>query len=136
MGVFGNGAVLTLGSAIANLTGISGPNLSADTIDVTTHDSADGFREFIGGLKDGGEISLEGNFTDAAAANVLITLFSSGEVTSGATLTVPSTDTSGTAILTFDGIVTGYEIDAPHDDKITFSATIKVTGKPVLTEGA
>ena len=46
---------------VAGLTSIGGLELSADTIDVTTL-ASDGYREFIGSLKDGGEVSLEGYF--------------------------------------------------------------------------
>ena len=45
---------------MAGLTSINGLELSADTIDVTTLDSDGGYREFIGGFKDAGEVSLEG----------------------------------------------------------------------------
>src|SRR5687768_227094 len=47
---------------IANVTNISGPSRSRETIDVTAHDSPDQYMEFIGGLKDGGEVSLDINY--------------------------------------------------------------------------
>jgi predicted secreted protein len=128
-GSFANGTVLTVGSAVAELTSISGPSLSSDTIDVTTHDSADGFREYIGGLRDGGEISIDGNLVDPTESNLLISLLEAGTVTSGATIALP---TSTAMTFTFDCIVTAYETKAPHDGKLNFTATLKVTGKPVL----
>jgi len=128
-GAFAQGTVLTVGSAVAELTNISGPSISADTIDVTTHDSADGFREYVGGLRDGGEISIEGNLVDATESNVLISLLEAGTVIEGATIDLP---TSTAMTFTFDCIVTAYETTAPHDGKLGFSATLKVTGKPVL----
>ena len=128
-GAFAQGTVLTVGSAVAELTNISGPSISADTIDVTTHDSADGFREYVGGLRDGGEISIEGNLVDATESNILISLLEAGTVTEDATIDLP---TSTAMTFTFDCIVTAYETTAPHDGKLGFSATLKVTGKPVL----
>jgi|SRR6056297_1747696 len=128
-GAFAQGTVLTVGSAVAELTNISGPSISADTIDVTTHDSADGFREYVGGLRDGGEISIEGNLVDATESNILIALLEAGTVTEDATIDLP---TSTAMTFTFDCIVTAYETTAPHDGKLGFSATLKVTGKPVL----
>ncbi len=127
-GVNAFGTVLTVGSAIAELTNIGGPGLSAETIDVTSHDSTDAWREFVGGLKDGGEITVDGNFTTAAAANTLIILL--GVLTSGATIVFPTTPAT---TWTFDCIVTGYETTAPMEDKLSFTATLKVSGKPVLT---
>jgi len=133
MGAFANGTVLTIGSAIAELKSISGPSISADTLDTTTHDSTDGFRTFIPGLKDGGEISIDGNLTDATESNVLIGLLEAGTVTVGATIDLP-TETPMT--FTFDCIVTAYETTEPHDGLLGFSATLKVTGKPVLAATA
>ena len=52
-GFFGNGTILTVGTAIAELESISGPSISMDTIDVTTHNSTGGIREFVGGMIDG-----------------------------------------------------------------------------------
>jgi hypothetical protein len=51
--VFKRGAV-----AIAEITSISGPNLTRGTIDVTNLDSTNGYREFIAGFRDGGEVTL------------------------------------------------------------------------------
>ena len=47
---------------VAELTEISGIDMSADTIDVTTLNSTSGFREFVAGLKDGGEVGISGFF--------------------------------------------------------------------------
>ena len=47
---------------VGSLKSIGGVEASADTIDVTTIDNADGYREFVGGIKDGGEVPLEGYF--------------------------------------------------------------------------
>ena len=47
---------------IANVTSISGPSISRNVYDVTAHDSTNSYMEFIGGLKDGGEISFDLNW--------------------------------------------------------------------------
>ena len=61
MAFFANASVFKLGSTtISEVTSISAPNLTADTIDVTTHGSTGRYREFIQGLRDGGEITIEG----------------------------------------------------------------------------
>ena len=48
---------------IAEINSITGPNKSRDTIDVTSLDSTGGYREFIGGFRDGGSVTLPMNFT-------------------------------------------------------------------------
>ncbi len=89
---------------IAGLTSVSGIDLTADTIDVTTLESADTYREFIQGMRDGGEVSVSGFFepSDTNGQNQIFTLFNSGAVTAFSIL-FPST--LG-AEWTFSGIVT------------------------------
>jgi len=109
--------------AIASVTSISGPGLSRETIDVTAHDSPDGWMEFLGGLKDGGEVSFDIN-RRPAVHDVLVDDFDDTEPRSYRVEWV-----SGTA-WTVDAILTGYEPDSPYDDKLSASVTLKVTGKP------
>jgi hypothetical protein len=115
---------------IAGLTSVSGIDLTADTIDVTTLESADTYREFIQGMRDGGEVSISGFFepSDTNGQNQIYTLFNSGAVTSFSIL-FPST--LG-AEWTFSGIVTQATTNAEMEEAATFEATIKVTGKPSL----
>ena len=115
---------------VAEVTNISGPGESRDMIDVTNHDSSDGFREFIAGIASGGEISVEGNFK-AADTNGQIAMHTDfqGGTSRTVTITFPSSlgNISGTAF------ITAFELGFPFDNKISFSATFKLTGKPTLT---
>ena len=43
---------------IAKCDSISGPKIKRDTIDVTTHDNTDDYKEYIGSLKDGQEVTV------------------------------------------------------------------------------
>jgi len=135
-GTFAHGTVFsaTISSVltpIASLTGISGASLSADDIDVTAHDSADGYREFLQGLRNGGSIELEGNFTAVTSQEALKDLFDLGDVVA---MTIEFPD--GLAEWQFNGYVNSFSTDAPMDDKASFSASIKITGKPVLVVGS
>ncbi|MCI0687121.1 MAG: hypothetical protein L0Y54_07800, partial [Sporichthyaceae bacterium] len=53
-------------TAIGRSTSISGPGLSRETLDVTAHDSPDQWREFQGGLRDGGELTVDINYDPTA----------------------------------------------------------------------
>ena len=44
---------------VAEVVNISGPNIETEDIDITSMDSSSGFRDFIPGLIDGGEISVD-----------------------------------------------------------------------------
>lgn len=115
-------------TAIAELTSIGGLDLSADTIETTTLDSVDGYRTFIQGLKDGGEVSISGYF-EPTQHQTLLTDFNSGDV-STYTIEFP---TSLGAKWEFSAIVTGYNTGAELEDAVSFEATLKVSGKPTLT---
>lgn len=55
----GDGAGPEVFEPIGNVGIFSGPNSERETYDVTAHDSPPNFREFISGLIDGGEVSVE-----------------------------------------------------------------------------
>jgi predicted secreted protein len=127
--IAGYGTILTRGvNQIAELTSISGPSVSADSIDVTNFSSPNSYREFIRGFKDGGEVSLEGNFIagDTDGQIGLMTDFEAGTVQS-----FVITLTNGTT-WTFSAVVIKFETTEPFDSKVGFSCTLKVSGKPVL----
>jgi len=130
------GTQLKIGSAsaataVAGLTSIGGLSLSADTIDVTTLDATSGYRTFIAGFKDSGDVPLEGFYLmggDGGQTN-LHTLYESGDETDF-TIVFPISTGCQWA---FKGIVTAYGTAAALADAISFSCTIKVSGKPILT---
>lgn len=130
------GATLTKdGVEIAEVTNIGGPGLARDTLEATHHKSPNMWREFIKGLKDGGEVSLDLNFLpfnsthNASVSTGLLADFSDDTTISTFVLTFPD---SGATSWTFPGIVTGFEPASPFDDKLTASVTIKVSGQPTL----
>lgn len=68
----GDGATPTEAfTAIAEVTSITGPNMTAETIDVTNMDSG-GWREFITSLKDAGEVSFGLNFQPGATSHIAL----------------------------------------------------------------
>lgn len=114
------------GTEVANLTNISGPGISRDTVDTSSHSMEDLFRKFKGALIDGGEFTVEGNLTSFDASN---DFYSKVEDEDPTTMTV---EFPSGAEWSFDGIVTGFNTDAPLEDKLTFDATVKVSGKPTF----
>lgn len=134
--MFAQGTILSITissvlTPIAKLTSVTGLDISADEIDVTTHDSADGYRQFEQGLKDAGSVEIEGILDLSASQVALKTLLDSGAV---AVMKIDFPDDLGH--WDFSGFITALSTDAPIDDKISFSASIKVTGKPTLSSGS
>jgi len=119
---------------IGGLTSIGGIEITADTIDVTTLDSDGGYREFIGSFKDAGEVTIEGFFKPEDAGQLAMQTSLDEGNPEDYTIEFP---TSPKATWGFEGVVTGFKVgDADVDGTITFGATIKVSGKPVLTIGS
>jgi predicted secreted protein len=115
-------------TSIANCTGITPPGMSRETIDVTTHGSPDGWMEFLGGLKDGGEVSADVNY-DPSEHDILVDDFADA-LPRSYRIVFPDPDATS---WTFQAILTGFEPDAPYDDKLTATLTWKISGKPVLS---
>lgn len=113
---------------IAELTSIGGLELSAETIDTTTLDATGGYRTFINGFKDGGEVSISG-FFNTQHHKGLYDDFQSGAVSS---YTIEFPPALG-AKWEFNAVVTGYSTSIELEDAIAFEATLKVSGEPKLT---
>lgn len=113
---------------IADITNISGPGLERDTIDVSSHQSPDAWREFIGSLKNAGEISLDVNY-DPADHDELVSDLDADDPLSYRIVFPDDDETTWT----INAIMTGFEPEAPHDDKLSASLTFKVTGRPTLS---
>lgn len=130
-----SGTKLKIGSgdtqvAVAHLSNIGGPNQSKESIDVTALDSTSGYREFIDGFKDGGEVSLQGFFDyEDDGQNSVYAAFDTGGLEY---FTIEFPARIG-AKWTFSGVVTAFEITSEVGNAIGFSATVKVSGKPVLS---
>jgi predicted secreted protein len=127
----GNGATPEVFTTVAEVTNITPPAMSRDTVDATHEESPDGWREFIAGLKDGGEVSLDMNFVpDSADA---LAFMAEWDATGSSALKNRQIVFPDGSIFAFAAILTGYEPDAPIDDKMAASVTLKVSGKPTLS---
>lgn len=115
---------------VGNLNSIGEVGGDSDEIDVTTLDSTGGYREFLQGFKDAGEIALSGYYLEGKNHDKVIEFFDSGESRTGI-ITFPTG-----ATMNFPCFVKSYKMGpAETDGAIGFSATIRVTGKPTFSEG-
>jgi len=115
-------------TTVAEVFSITPPNRSRESIDASNLESPDGYREFIpGGLIDAGEVTLELNYVPSAShvleAELEKTTVESYEIA------FPG----GSVTLTFSGYCMSFEPGPlTADDRMTLTATFKVTGKPTL----
>ena len=116
------------GSVIAELDTIGGVNVTAKDINVTTHASPGGYEEYIQGLRDGGDVAIEGNLiaSDSNGQVGLLTDFNAGTI-QDFVMSFPDGTT-----WTFKAYVKAFSAEGPKEDKVKFKASLKVTGKPSL----
>jgi hypothetical protein len=117
-------------TTIAQVRDINGPALTGETDDVTNRDSSGGFREYIGTLKDGGDVTFnivydpDQTTHSASAAGGVVTLLTSGALNNFRVTFSDSTP----ATATFAGIVTAFAPTLPLAGAMTADVTIKVSG--------
>lgn len=114
---------------IAQVDDIQALVLGLGTPDVTAHDSADAHRGFVGSVKEIGEVSLALVFDPAAATHVAgwTALASRGyEIFK---IIFPD---AGNTEWAFRAFVTGFEPNAPVEDKLAANVTLLGTGDPRL----
>lgn len=114
----------TAWETIANVTSITGPSKSKETIDVTSLDSIGGYRDFIGSFRDGGTVQLSMNFT-RSGYDMMNDDFESDDSGNYA-IELPDADNT---TFEFEGIVQELPLNITPDAAITCDVTIKVTGK-------
>lgn len=124
---------------ILGIKSIDGPSITRDTHDTTVMTSPGGWREFIGGLKDGGEVGFTANWlprdpTQGQGPEGFMTEFDKDSCESRGNwrIVVPACPGEPEVYLEFAGIVTGQNISIPMDDLMSFEGTIKVSGRPTL----
>jgi hypothetical protein len=119
--------------AIAELTNINGLDLDSDEIDVTNHDSPDGFEEVIRTIKRTGVVALEGNFVPGNAGQAALMADYLTIDGTPAAYTIDFSPTGLAAEWNFTAFVKkAPSTEAPVDGKIPFSAELRVTGAPSL----
>ena len=108
---------------------LSGLGVTNPLVDVTSHDSA--AREYIAGLSDGSEITLECNYIQTASSKQLDLMSDvDNKLTSGFQLTMVDSSVSPntTKTFTFSGVCLSYEIAPSFDDKHMITFTLKISG--------
>lgn len=119
-------------TTIAGLTNIDGPGVTREILDATSHDSPNNAREKKPGLKDGGEVSIEGYYDPASGTHNTATGLA-GFAQSGAVKDFRVVDTNAAGVMTtFSGFISEFRRTAPMENLLGFTSTIVVTGVPVF----
>jgi predicted secreted protein len=125
--------------AILGIKSITGPTIKRGAIDVTDMNSPGGFKEYIGGLADGGTVAFTANWlprdhTQNQADGGFMAEFdkSSCDSRSNWRITLPECAGDSEGYFEFAGIVTDQSMTIPLDNVMDFSGTIQVSGRPTL----
>jgi predicted secreted protein len=125
---------------VAEVTNITPPQFARDAVDATHTESPEAWREFIPGLKDAGEMSCELNLApDTATMDLALAQFNSDTLTQARILFADGTQTGPSPTcsrFTCSGVVTGFPLAAPMDDKMSATITLKISGKPTFVRAS
>jgi hypothetical protein len=113
---------------IGNLTSIGEIGLESGEVEVTTLDSEDGFREFMPGFKDAGEVPIAGIIKSETAMVAMYALSDSQSIEEF-TIESPEGNT-----WVFEAFVKSFkEGEVVIDGVRNFTGALRITGKPVYT---
>ena len=116
---------------IANLTSIGEIGVESEEIDATDLDSPNNYKEFIAGSKDAGEVSLAGNIKDESNVEKFLALAESQSVETW------NVEYPSGAKWEFSAFVKSFKDGEKTTDGLaTFTATLRISGKPVYTKSA
>lgn len=138
-GRHGFGARLFLGNPvtlleIAEITSVTPPSPTTETVDATSHQSPGGWREFIAGLIDGGEGTIALNWLAGSPSDTALSAMAVSRLTRPFRVNVPGATVSQD--ITGNCIVTAYERDGVSiDDKMASTVTIRTTGPITVAAG-
>ncbi len=113
---------------VAGLTSIGEIGIESDEIETTTLDSEDGFREFVAGLKDGGEVAIAGFVKTEASYEALLALSN--------TQTVESWEVefeSGAKWFLRAFVKMMKEAENAVDGVRGFTGSLRITGRPIYS---
>lgn len=117
--------------AIAEINEIGGPERTRQIREATHLGSEGGYREFITGFRDGGNVTLNMNFT-ADSYERFDDDFADDDPRDYR-IELPDTDET---VIDFKGLVTDTPLSIAVDDKVTVRVTLKVTGPTVFSRAS
>ena len=129
----GVGSAFKLGDAaspevfttVAEVLSIGGPDITAEEIEVTSLDSAGGYKEYITGLKDGGTVALEMNWIKSNSQQTSMRdLVDSGTQRN---YEIAFSDSPNT-VAAFAGKVTSFSMSADPGSQLKASMSVRISG--------
>jgi len=112
-------------ASVGTIRDVTLPGMARDSVEVTHQDSPERWREFIGGMKDGGELEFAMTFDPSSAESIAFLADLNADALGFYKVIFSDLTEWG-----FAGLVTNVDPEAPVEDKMEASVTIKLSGKP------
>jgi hypothetical protein len=125
------GCTIDFNGAVAFVTNIQGLGPENSDVDVTSHSSMNQTREFIAGLIDPGEVTLDLDFdyADGGQQGLFDNALAAASDPTGSTQTLTITLPDGSSTFTVDAYVKSFKISLPADGSAqTAVAVLRTTG--------
>lgn len=121
---------------VAEMAEIGGPSIEAEEIDTTTHDALDGYRTFVQGLKDAGEVEATLNFNMKIKSHTdALNDLHKGTLKPRRIVFPDADKQEDRSYMEFMAFAKGFEPEFDIEDVIKAEITFKVSGKPKFVVG-
>lgn len=139
--IIANGTLLQMGGStsaatfvtVPEMKSLSGPSVSFDLLDATSHDSVGYFREFIPGLADGDNISGTMNWRPSNTVHTELRVDSYARALNFFKVVFP--DTGGDNTVVSAAYIATISPKADIGAILEADLTLKITGQPVWAPG-
>lgn len=124
-------AITWAGHDIGYMVDIGYSGISMDTLEVTSHDSSNYFKEFVAGLLDGGEVTITLRFIPGdTTGQKYLWADIKARTERQVIITLPDATT-----WTFNALATKFgDFTMGDEESVQGSLTLKVTGEPTFSE--
>jgi len=112
---------------VAEIVSINFDGISADALESTVH--GDTFRTRVPGLKDAGTVTIEVRLDPSQVTHEAV-IDEVGTLMANRFQFPDSTGNPGGIVITTNGIITSASLSAPHDDLLSMSVTVQLSGEP------
>lgn len=125
----GDGAVSEVFTSMAEITELDVPEFERDEIEVSSHQSPDGWEEVIAGMRRSGELGIKANWLPTNSTHQELWSQFGDDDNHNYRILLPK----NLGYIQFSGFIKGYKPDLPLEEQASLDGKIKLSGKPTLT---
>lgn len=116
-------------TTVPNVKSISGPSTENDEVDITTHSSTGGYREFVTTLSDPGTVEFDMIYEPTDTQHIGIRTDFNNKTKRNWQIVLPG----AAQTISFAAYVQAMPLEFPTDDVITMKVTLRLSGPPTFS---